>query len=306
MTPTNGRRPSLPSKYSKTTGASPEEKGSSAPPDEEILAMQQQHIAMRMRHSIDGAPRVRIPPCQCVEKMTLEGLECVGVIHENPYSGRKVALMRNRNAQCSRHERVIAKIWPNTHLDATRQALGTRDVESRMKKLVRPLKTFTCQPGSEPVLVSTGCQSGATYFVREYCNYGDLSQYVTRCQDMYQIEGSCLGLRWYHSAKDAVRQAIECSKCVHDAGYALLDVDMSQFGVMDFRGYGSGLELDGPQPIQVKIIDAGQATALSTNSGSTIGKPSTRCPEAQRAAVQAERGIPPGERVPQLRQLIYK
>ncbi|KAF4679577.1 hypothetical protein FOZ63_021921 [Perkinsus olseni] len=227
--------------------------------------------------------------------------------------------MRNRNADCSRHEKVIAKIWPNTHLDATRQALGTRDVESRMKKLVvedaeresillsqladdgngcavRPLKTFTCQPGSEPVLVSTGCTSGATYFIREYCNYGDLSQYVTRCQDMYQIEGSHLGLRWYLSAKDAVRQAIECIRTVHDAGYALLDVDMSQFGVMDFRGYGSGLDLDGPQPIQVKIIDAGQATGLSTNSGSTIGKPSTRCPEAQKAAVQAERGIPPGER----------
>lgn len=44
--------------------------------------------------------------------------------------------MRNRNADCSRHEKVIAKIWPNAHLDATRQALGTRDVESRMKKLV--------------------------------------------------------------------------------------------------------------------------------------------------------------------------
>lgn len=39
---------------------------------------------------------------------------------------------------------------------------------------------------------------------------------------------------------------------------------MSQFGVMDFRGYGSGLELDGPQPIQVKIIDAGQATGQVT------------------------------------------
>lgn len=54
--------------------------------------------------------------------------------------------------------------------------------------------------------------------------------------------------------------AVEVLQRTFDLSYALLDVDTSQFGVMDFRGYGSGLELDGPQPIQVKIIDAGQAT----------------------------------------------
>lgn len=92
MTSTNARKPSLPSNWS-TAGTTPGV-GSNYP-TQESEAFQEASIpadakATATRYSVDAGPRGRVPPCDCVEKMTLQGLECVGLIHENPYNGRKV------------------------------------------------------------------------------------------------------------------------------------------------------------------------------------------------------------------------